>query len=81
MRQSGYAGGMTIKEQLHEAVDHLDEEQAAQALAMLGKLSQRPTYEQTTSKRRLPTFVGKGDSGRADISERVDEFLGEGFGR
>jgi hypothetical protein len=30
---------------------------------------------------RLPEFVGIGDSGRSDLSERVDELLTEGFGR
>jgi len=31
--------------------------------------------------RPLPAFVGFGDSGRTDVSERADELLAEGFGR
>lgn len=29
----------------------------------------------------MSAFVGSGDSGRVDVSERVDEDLAEGFGR
>jgi Helix-turn-helix domain len=30
--------------------------------------------------RKLPAFVGIGESGRSDISEHVDDLLAEGFG-
>lgn len=39
-------------------------------------------YQDEDSRRwALPAFVGMGDSGRSDVSERVDEILGEGFGK
>jgi hypothetical protein len=36
---------------------------------------------ESRQSRSLPEFVGIGESGRSDISERVDEFLADGFGR
>jgi hypothetical protein len=32
-------------------------------------------------RRPLPAFVGCFDSGRHDLSQRVDELLADGFGR
>jgi hypothetical protein len=70
---------VTAKEQLQQLVAHLGEEQASRALRLL-----EPLNEELPEQRRapaLPEFVGIGDSGRSDISGRVDELLAEGFGR
>ena len=69
---------MTSKEQLEQLVAGLGEEQASRALGLLKPLLQEPENGQAP---RLPEFVGSGDSGRSDLSERVDELLAEGFGR
>ena len=74
-----YTGCVTSKEQLQQLVAHLGEEQALRALGLLEPLrAELPEHKQAP---RLPEFVGIGDSGRSDISERVDELLAEGFGR
>jgi hypothetical protein len=70
---------MTAKEQLQQLVADLGEEQALRALELLGPLVQDGPEHQEAP--RLPKFVGIGDSGRSDLSERVDELLVEGFGR
>jgi hypothetical protein len=70
---------MTAKEQLQELVADLGEEQASRALELLEPLLQDAPGNQESP--RLPAFVGIGDSGRSDLSERVDELLAEGFGR
>jgi hypothetical protein len=70
---------VTAKEQLQQLVAHLGEEQASGALRLLEPLSEElPEHKRAPS---LPKFVGIADSGRSDISERVDELLAEGFGR
>lgn len=70
---------MTAKEQLQQLVAHLGEEQASRALRLLEPLTEElPEHKQAPG---LPEFVGIGDSGRSDISKRVDELLAEGFGR
>ena len=70
---------MTAKEQLQQLVAELGEEQASRALTLLEPLLQDGSENQEAP--RLPSFVGIGDSGRSDLSERVDELLAEGFGR
>jgi hypothetical protein len=70
---------MTAKEQLRQLVADLGEEQASRALELLGPLLQDAPDNQEAP--RLPAFVGIADSGRSDLSERVDELLAEGFGR
>jgi hypothetical protein len=70
---------MTAKEQLQQLVADLGEEQASRALELLDPLLQDGADNQEAP--RLPAFVGIGDSGRSDLSERVDELLAEGFGR
>lgn len=70
---------MTAKEQLQQLVAGLGEEQASRALELLGPLVQDGAGNQEAP--RLPAFVGIGDSGRSELSERVDELLAEGFGR
>jgi hypothetical protein len=74
-----YTGWVTAKEQLQQLVAGLGEEQASRALGLLKPLLRdKPDNGQAP---RLPEFVGSGDSGRSDLSERVDELLEEGFGR
>jgi hypothetical protein len=74
-----YTGWVTAKEQLQQLVAEMGEEQASRALGLLRPLVQdKPDNGQAP---RLPEFVGSGDSGRSDLSERVDELLAEGFGR
>jgi hypothetical protein len=70
---------MTAKEQLQQLVADLGEEQASRALSVLRPLLAAVPDDQQAA--RLPRFVGIGDSGRSDLSERVDELLAEGFGR
>jgi hypothetical protein len=70
---------MTAKEYLQQLVASLGEEQASRALGLL-----EPLVEELPEHRHsqiLPEFVGSGESGRSDVSERVDELLAEGFGR
>ncbi len=80
--RSVYAGWVTAKEQLQQLVAEMGEEQASRALGLLKPLLQdMPDNGQAP---RLPEFVGSGDSGdsgRSDLSQRVDELLAEGFGR
>jgi hypothetical protein len=77
--RSLYTGWMTAKEQLQQLVAEMGEEQASRALELIKPLLQdKPDNGQAPS---LPEFVGSGDSGRSDLSERVDELLAEGFGR
>jgi hypothetical protein len=77
--RSVYTGWMTAKEQLQQLVAEMGEEQASRALGLLKPvLQEQPDNGQPP---RLPEFVGSGDSGRSDLSERVDELLAEGFGR
>lgn len=72
-----HTGLVSPKELLHRLVDELPDEQAPRALELLRGIADagpdRP--------RRLPSSLGVGDSGRADISGRVDEILADGFGR
>lgn len=76
--RSVYTGGLTAKE-LKQLAAEMGEEQAPRALGLLKPLLQdRPDNGQAP---RLPEFVGSGDSGRSDLSERVGELLAEGFGR
>jgi len=77
--RSVYTGWVTAKEQLQQLVAEMGEEQALRALGLIKPLLQdKPDNGQAP---RLPEFVGSGDSGRSDLSERVDELLAEGFGR
>ena len=77
--RSVYTGWVTAKEQLQQLVAEMGEDQASRALGLLQPLVQdKPDNGQAP---RLPEFVGSGDSGRSDLSERVDELLAEGFGR
>ncbi|MGH3788235.1 MAG: hypothetical protein ACRDRG_17195 [Pseudonocardiaceae bacterium] len=66
---------MTSRDKLLELVENLPEEQADELLRLAMERSILPGPRQP-----LPTFVGIGDSGRSDVSERVDDFLANGFG-
>jgi hypothetical protein len=70
---------VTAREQLHELVDVLDDEQATRALSVLSRLAGRVPGQR--SSRRRPASLGHAGSGRSDLSERVEEILAEGFGR
>jgi hypothetical protein len=70
---------VTAKEQLQQLVAGLGEEQASRALGLLEPLVGE--LAENGGSRPLPMFVGIGDSGRTDVSSRVDELLAEGFGR
>jgi hypothetical protein len=67
------------KERLHKIIDSLADEQADRALVVLGTLTE--LQGGPAAGQRMPTSIGVAASGRADISERVDELLAEGFGR
>lgn len=70
---------MTAKEQLQQLVAGFGEEQASRALGLLEPLAGE--LPDRRHSRPLPAFVGIGDSGRTDVSERADELLAEGFGQ
>ncbi len=78
-RRVGHNGGVTTKEQLHQLVDELADEQAAHALVLLETVSKSRLAPR--SPRRVPSSLGVGASGRGDLSERVDEVLAKDFGR
>jgi hypothetical protein len=71
-----YYQRVTSKDQLLQLVEHLPEEQAAELLKLATE-----RYGVPDQRRPMPAFVGIGDSGRSDISERVDDLLADGFGR
>lgn len=66
---------MTTRDDLHHLVDRIDaDELDAAEVALL------PYAEHLQPP--LPASLGMGHSGRADLSERADELLGEtGFGQ
>lgn len=66
---------MTSRDKLLQLVESLPEEQAEELLRLA--MQRYPLPDQ---RRPLPAFVGIGDSGRSDVSERVDELLADGFG-
>jgi hypothetical protein len=70
---------MTARERLQLLVGGFGEEQAERALDLLSPpISANAQPGQQV--RRLPGFIGIGDSGRRDISEHVDDLLATGFG-
>jgi hypothetical protein len=71
---SSYHGRVTSKERLWALVEGLPEAQAEELLRVA-----RDLFEVPGERQPLPAFVGIGDSGRSDVSERVDDLLGEGF--
>lgn len=67
---------MTSKNQLLRLVEQLPEDQADELLQLATE-----RYGVPDQRRPMPAFVGIGESGRSDISERVDDLLADGFGR
>jgi hypothetical protein len=61
---------VTSKEILLQLVERLSDEQADELLRLATHL-----YADPDRRHPLPAFVGIGDSGRTDVSERVDELL------
>jgi hypothetical protein len=56
-------------------VENLPDEQADELLWLATEL-----YVVPGQRRPLPAFVGIGDSGRSDVSDRADDLLADGFG-
>jgi hypothetical protein len=73
---------VTTRERLHALVDQLGDEEADRALAVLeAALTRGPDVPAQPGRRRRPRSLGAGSSGRHDVSQNVDAFLAEGFGR
>ncbi len=72
---------MTTRERLHLLVDAMDDEQAERALRAVEPIAQSRSTATDAGRRPLPEFVGSFDSGRRDLSHRVDELFADGFGR
>lgn len=72
-----YRGIMTAaRDELHRLVERLPEDQVSAALIEVQRLAgaaESPPWP--------PAWFGMITAGRADVSERVDELLAEGFGR
>jgi hypothetical protein len=66
---------VTSRDKLLELVERLPEEQVDELLRLAME-----RYSLPAQREPLPAFVGIGDSGRSDVSERVDDFLANGFG-
>jgi hypothetical protein len=70
-----YDARVTPRDKLLELVENLPEEQVDE---LLRHATER--YVLPGQRQPLPAFVGIGDSGRSDVSERVDDFFANGFG-
>lgn len=70
-----YDARVTSRDKLLQFVERLPEEQADELLRLAMERYVLPDQRQP-----LPAFVGIGDSGRSDVSERVGDFLAHGFG-
>ena len=68
-------------EQLHLLVDEMDDEQVERALLVVEPILHSRSTDVGAERRPLPAFVGSFESGRHDLSQRVDELLADGFGR
>jgi len=66
---------VTSRDQLKELVEMLPDEAAEELLQLA-----RHLYAVPGPGKPLPAFIGIGDSGRTDISARVDDLLADGFG-
>lgn len=72
-------------EELHELVDRLQPDQTRGVLRVLRDAIEHPERWQSKGKvepkhRPRLSFTGVGASGRGDLSERVDDYLSDGFG-
>jgi hypothetical protein len=65
---------VTSRDKLFELVESLPEEQVDELLRLAMERYILPGQRQP-----LPAFLGIGDSGRSDVSERVDDLLANGF--
>jgi hypothetical protein len=72
---------MTTREQLHLLVDEMDDEQVERALLVVEPILHSRSTDAGAERRPLPAFVGSFESGRHDLSQRVDELPADGFGR
>jgi hypothetical protein len=70
-----YDTRVTSRDKLLRLVESLPDEQADELLRLAMERYVLPGQRQP-----LPAFVGIGDSGRSDVSERVDDLLANGFG-
>jgi hypothetical protein len=64
---------MTTKEQLHELIERLGQDEADEALTLLRARYGLPATP--AGERPLPEWVGMFHSGRGDLSERHEEIL------
>lgn len=69
LRQEAARRGMTVSELTREAI-----------ASHLGVAPEAPSETADRPRRRLAS-TGAGDSGRSDISERIEDLLREEFGR
>jgi hypothetical protein len=69
---------VTSKERLSQLVAELPDDAVEELLGLVTELA---GARDPSTVRELPAFVGIAASGRADVSERVEELLAEGFGR
>ncbi len=74
-RSQPYIERVTSRDKLLQLIKGLPEDQADELLRLATERYGIPNH-----RRPLPAFVGIGDSGRSDVSERVDDLLAEGFG-
>jgi hypothetical protein len=74
--ERAYHGAVTSKQRLLQLVERLPDEQVDELLRLATDL-----YADPGQRPPVPAFVGIGDSGRNDVSQRADEFLRDGFGR
>jgi hypothetical protein len=70
---------MTVKERLHQLVESMSDDQAENALRLLGADLAEGTAADSEI-RSLPNWIGA-YRGPGDVVERIDDYLAEGFGR
>ncbi len=68
---------MTGKERLHQLVDELPDELETRAVALLEDLAGQVPAQ----RRRMPSFVGMGHSGKGDLGRRAKEIIRDELGR
>ena len=67
--------GVTSRERLRYLVEALPDEQADELLRLA-----TDRYELPEPRQPLPSFVALGHSGPTDLTEQVDEYLGDDSG-
>jgi hypothetical protein len=75
-------GFVPPKMQIHSA-NVVGRERMARGIQVIERLVREAVaaYADSHTTRALPRSIGSGRSGRSDLSERVDEFLADGFGQ